>query len=42
MSSQGVETTSETLILVDADGRDIGIAEKPDAHRRGLLHRACR
>jgi isopentenyl-diphosphate delta-isomerase len=30
----------ESLILVDADDRDIGTAEKIDAHRRGLLHRA--
>lgn len=33
-------TTPESLILVDADDRDIGVAEKIDAHRRGLLHRA--
>ena len=31
---------SETLILVDAEDREIGTAEKMDAHRRALLHRA--
>lgn len=30
----------ETLILVDAQDRQIGTAEKIDGHRRGLLHRA--
>lgn len=30
----------ETLILVDDDDREIGTAEKLDAHRRALLHRA--
>lgn len=30
----------ESVILVDADDREIGTAEKIDAHRRGLLHRA--
>lgn len=31
---------AEHLILVDGDDREIGTAEKLDAHRRGLLHRA--
>lgn len=31
---------SEHLILVDEQDREIGTAEKLDAHRRGLLHRA--
>lgn len=35
-----METTSETLVLVDDDDRETGTAEKLDAHRRGLLHRA--
>lgn len=35
-----MEAQRESLILVDADDRDIGTAEKIDAHRRGLLHRA--
>jgi len=35
-----LEATRETLVLVDADDREIGTAEKIDAHRRGLLHRA--
>jgi len=35
-----LETTPETLILVDAEDRQIGTAEKMDAHRRALLHRA--
>lgn len=35
-----LEQTSETLILVDDDDREIGTAEKIDAHRRALLHRA--
>ena len=30
----------ERVILVDADDRAIGTAEKLDAHRRALLHRA--
>lgn len=35
-----METTGEALILVDAEDRETGTAEKLDAHRRGLLHRA--
>ncbi|HYD14986.1 MAG TPA: isopentenyl-diphosphate Delta-isomerase [Hyphomicrobium sp.] len=35
-----LEVAQETLVLVDADDRDVGTAEKLDAHRRGLLHRA--
>ncbi|MGE0023848.1 MAG: isopentenyl-diphosphate Delta-isomerase [Hyphomicrobium sp.] len=35
-----MEAPRETLILVDADDREIGTSEKIDAHRRGLLHRA--
>lgn len=30
----------EQLILVDAEDREVGTAEKIDAHRRGLRHRA--
>lgn len=30
----------EALILVDGNDRELGVAEKIDAHRRGLLHRA--
>lgn len=33
-------TASEMLILVDPNDQEIGQAEKLDAHRRGLLHRA--
>ncbi len=33
-------TPPEQVILVDADDREIGAAEKLEAHRRGLLHRA--
>jgi len=35
-----LEVPRETLILVDADDREIGTSEKIDAHRRDLLHRA--
>lgn len=35
-----VQTTGETVVLIDAEDREIGTAEKLDAHRRGLLHRA--
>ena len=35
-----MEPTAETLILIDGDDREIGTAEKIDAHVRGLLHRA--
>ena len=39
--SERVETSSvETVVLVDADGREIGRVEKLEAHRQGLLHRA--
>lgn len=31
---------SNSVILVDADDTEIGTAEKLDAHRRGLTHRA--
>jgi isopentenyl-diphosphate delta-isomerase len=31
---------AERVILVDADDREVGSAEKLDAHARGLLHRA--
>lgn len=31
---------SETVVLVDEDDQAIGVAEKMDAHERGLLHRA--
>lgn len=31
---------AETVILVDGRNRALGAAEKLDAHRRGLLHRA--
>ena len=30
----------ERVILVDDDDREVGTAEKLDAHRRGVLHRA--
>ena len=30
----------ETVVLVDTDDREIGVAEKLQAHRQGLLHRA--
>ncbi|MCC6318536.1 MAG: isopentenyl-diphosphate Delta-isomerase [Gemmatimonadaceae bacterium] len=33
-------TEALEVILVDADDRPIGVCEKLDAHRRGLLHRA--
>lgn len=36
VESRGVET----VVLVDTDDREVGVAEKLDAHRRGLLHRA--
>lgn len=32
--------TEERVVLIDGDDRAIGSAEKLDAHRRGLLHRA--
>jgi isopentenyl-diphosphate delta-isomerase len=32
--------TEERVILVDSDDREVGTAEKLDAHRRGILHRA--
>ena len=32
-------TTTE-VILVDADDRELGVMEKMEAHRQGLLHRA--
>lgn len=35
-----MEQKHERLILVDDADREIGSAEKIDAHRRGLLHRA--
>ena len=35
-----MQPTTEQLILVDGDDREVGTAEKIDAHRRGLLHRA--
>lgn len=37
---QPLGPTSESLILVDENDRDIGAAEKIDAHRRALRHRA--
>jgi len=40
MRSAALKLETEQLILVDAEDRDIGTAEKIDAHRRGLLHRA--
>lgn len=33
-------TDNDPVILVDADDIEIGIADKLDAHRRGLRHRA--
>lgn len=33
-------TPAETVVLVDPDGQAIGVAEKLDAHRRGLRHSA--
>jgi isopentenyl-diphosphate delta-isomerase len=39
-NEHSLQPTSEHLILVDADDREIGTAEKIDAHRRALLHRA--
>lgn len=30
----------ESVILVDAENRETGVAGKMDAHRRGLMHRA--
>jgi len=33
-------TDNDSVILVDADDVAIGTAEKLDAHRRGLMHRA--
>jgi isopentenyl-diphosphate delta-isomerase len=35
-----LEGVREALILVDEDDREIGTAEKIDAHQRALLHRA--
>jgi isopentenyl-diphosphate delta-isomerase len=35
-----LEGDCESLILVDEDDREIGTAEKIDAHQRALLHRA--
>ncbi len=35
-----MEPAPETLILVGAEDREIGTAEKLEAHRSGLLHRA--
>lgn len=32
--------TEEHVILVDEQDRELGMAEKMDAHRKGLLHRA--
>lgn len=32
--------TAEQLILVDEDDRELGVAEKMQAHREGALHRA--
>jgi isopentenyl-diphosphate delta-isomerase len=31
---------TETVVLVDADDREVGVAPKLDAHRAGALHRA--
>lgn len=31
---------TDSVILVDSEDRQIGVAEKIEAHRRGLLHRA--
>jgi isopentenyl-diphosphate delta-isomerase len=30
----------ETVVLVDSDDREVGLAPKLDAHERGVLHRA--
>ena len=35
-----MDEMSELMILVDEDDRAIGTAEKLEAHRRGVLHRA--
>jgi len=35
-----VEPVTEALILVDDEDCAVGVAEKMEAHRRGLLHRA--
>jgi len=35
-----VSTDNESVVLVDAEDVQIGTAEKLDAHRRGLKHRA--
>jgi isopentenyl-diphosphate delta-isomerase len=40
MRSLHLKPAIETLILVDADDQEIGTAEKLEAHRSGLLHRA--
>lgn len=31
---------TEQVVLVDGSGRDLGVVEKGEAHRAGLLHRA--
>src|SRR3954470_22253251 len=31
---------TEQMILVDEHDREVGVAEKMDVHRRGVLHRA--
>lgn len=38
--SAGGELDRERVVLVDAQDREIGTADKLEAHRRGLLHRA--
>ncbi len=35
-----MDDTKEQVILVDENDTEIGLADKLDAHRRGLLHRA--
>jgi len=40
VTSQLTQQLEEEVILVDTSDRQIGIAEKLQAHRKGLLHRA--
>ncbi len=35
-----MDDRNERVVLVDAAGRDAGTADKLDAHRTGVLHRA--
>jgi len=37
---EAAQGTSHHLILVDENDRPVGLCEKMEAHRKGLLHRA--